>query len=92
MTQEDECEIKACLHFARKVIEHGNLAQAERLYRAILKQAEEVNDEGPLTGMVLLDLHEFYEKQNRHDESAPVWERIRRILIRGAAPWQKAES
>ena len=62
------------------------------LYKSLLKQAEMFEDDAYMTGVVLLDLHEFYEKQGRHDEAAPVWERIRKILLNGFQQWQKAKS
>lgn len=79
----DHRELEMCLAIASRMIEKGQLFRAEWLYKLILVQAEEIEEEGPRTGIVLLDLHALYEKQGRKDEAAPIWERIRRILIRG---------
>jgi hypothetical protein len=88
----DRCEIEACLSVAKMMIDRGHTFQAERIYKTLLQQAETMDGEGPLTGLVLLDLHEFYEKQGRLDEAAPAWERIRRILLSGFSLWTVAES
>jgi len=78
----DRDEIIIVLAAAHLLIEQGDVIHAERIYKTVLNQAETVDREGPLTGLVLLDLHDLYYEQGREDEAAPVWERIRRILIR----------
>lgn len=37
----------------------------------------------PLSGSVLLGLHDLYEAQGREDEATETWERIRLILLAG---------
>lgn len=76
-----EYEIRACLHFVSILKTRGEISQTERFCKMILSKAERSDDEGPLTGLVLLDLHDLYEQQGRHDEAAPVWARARKILI-----------
>ena len=76
-------EVRLCLMAANLVMTRGHTSLAERLFKAVLTQAEQIDGEGPLTGMVLLELHDLYYTQGRHDEAAPVWERMRRILIHG---------
>lgn len=88
----DRGELEACLSVAKMMVDRGHTFQAERIYKTVLHQAETIDGEGPLTGLVLLDLHEFYEKQGRDDEAAPAWERIRRILLSGFSLWTVAES
>lgn len=88
----DRGELEACLNVARLLVDRGHLFQAERIYKTVLQQAETIDGEGALTGLVLLDLYEFYDKQGRHDEAAPAWERIRRILLSGFHLWTVAES
>lgn len=88
----DRTDFEKCLSVAKLMVERGQTFQAERVYKSVLQQAENMDGEGPLTGLVLLDLHEFYEKQGRLDEAAPAWERIRRILLSGFHLWTVAES
>lgn len=79
-----EYGIHACLLVANWLQNRGRIADAERVYKLALRQADALEgEESPLTGLVLLDLHDFYEKQGRHDEAAPAWERVRRILVSG---------
>lgn len=88
----DRSDLDACLTVAKLMVSRGHVCHAERVYKSLLKQAEMFEDDAYMTGVVLLDLHEFYEKQGRHDEAAPVWERIRKILLNGFQQWQKAKS
>lgn len=81
----DNSEVRLCLTAARILTARGHNFQAERIFKQVLSQAEELDGEGPLTGLVLLDLHDFYEKAGRYDEARPVWERVRKILIRDCA-------
>lgn len=78
----DSGEVRLCLTAARILVARGHYLQAERVFKTVLRQAEEIDGEGPLTGLVLLDLHDLYEKEGRADEARPVWERVRKILIR----------
>lgn len=87
----DRSDLDMCLTVARLMTERGHLGQAERIYKTVLHQAEIIDGEGPLTGLVLLDLHALYEKQGRNDEAAPAWERIRRILVHGVQLWYDIE-
>ncbi|MFX6819273.1 tetratricopeptide repeat protein, partial [Acinetobacter baumannii] len=74
----EEYGIHACLLVANWLQSRGRIADAERVYKLALRQADALEgEESPLTGLVLLDLHDFYEKQGRHDEAAPAWERVR---------------
>lgn len=78
----DRDEVICCLRAAELLIEQGHAIQGERIYKAVLRQTEFIEEDGPLTGLVLLHLHDLYCEQGRNNEAAPVWERIRRILIR----------
>ena len=85
----EEYGIHACLLVANWLQSRGRIADAERVYKLALRQADALEgEESPLTGLVLLDLHDFYEKQGRHDEAAPVWERVRRILVSGVGKFR----
>ena len=85
----EEYSIQACLLVANWLQSRGRIADAERVYKLALRQADALEgEESPLTGLVLLDLHDFYEKQGRHDEAAPAWERVRRILVSGVGKFR----
>ncbi len=69
--------------FADEAMAAGRVDDAERLYKQALSQAEGMSEnDSPLVGSVLLELHYLYEKQGRHDEARPVWARIRAIFIK----------
>ena len=78
----DRDEVLFCLRAAELLIEQGHAFHGERIYKDVLRQTELVEDDGPLTGLVLLHLHDLYCERGRNNEAAPVRERIRRILIR----------
>lgn len=87
----DRGDLAMCLTAASLLLKRGHVQQAERILKTLLKQAEQIDDGGPLTGLVLIELHELYEYQGRNDEALPVWERIRKILLNGFESWQSAE-
>jgi len=77
-----ELVLKARLDAARALVERGQEQEAERLYRQTLGQAEAVAGESsPLTGLVLLELIDFYDHFKRSDEAEILWYRLRQIAI-----------
>jgi len=75
-----ELWIRESLQRAVLLVEQGKLSDAERIFVEALQKSEEFDKHGAITGLVLLDLHSFYEKQDRHQEASSTWERIRFIL------------
>lgn len=77
-----ELVVKAHLVIARSLLDSGKPEEAEEVYKQTLDQADAISGEGNLlAGLVLLELFELYENQGRHDEAAPVWSRIRQIVL-----------
>lgn len=51
------------------MVEDGKPEQAERIYKQVLRQAEMVTGEtSALSGMVLIELFDFYEKRKRRTD------------------------
>lgn len=73
--------VEARLCIGQSLIANGKAQDAERVYLQALSQAETAaGKDSPLAGMVLLDLIDLYDAQERHEETKPLWERIRKIL------------
>lgn len=73
--QERVIEVR--LAIAHTLIANGRGQEAERIYKQALKHAEaSTGPDSPITGMVLLDLFDLYEAQDRHGDAKPLWERI----------------
>jgi hypothetical protein len=73
--------VEARLSIGQTLIAEGKAKDAERVYLQALQQAEAAaGKDSPLAGMVLLDLIDLYDAQDRRDETKPLWERIRKIL------------
>lgn len=76
------CVIRARVEFAAQARARGELLHAELLYISALRDCEAVAGRlSPLTGYVLLDLHELYEELGLNEASAQVWEHIRQIFL-----------
>lgn len=73
--------VEARLCIGQTLIANGRAQDAERVYLQALNQAESASGkDSPLAGMVLLDLIDLYDAQERHEEAKALWERIRKIL------------
>lgn len=73
--------VEARLSIGQSLIAEGKASDAERVYLQALRHAEAAaGKDSPLAGMVLLDLIDLYDAQDRRDETKPLWERIRKIL------------
>ena len=70
---------------AELALKCGDFVESERLFSLALRQAEVCDGfYSPLAGSVLLGLHDLYEKQDRDEDAAIAWERIRIILLRSS--------
>ena len=78
-----EFVLKARLAHAQMFIDSGKPEEAERIYKLALEQAEAAEGkDSPLAGLVLLELFDLYRKQGRDEEGKPLWNRMRKILMR----------
>jgi len=73
--------VEARLSIGQSLIAEGKAKDAERVYLQALRHAETAaGRDSPLAGMVLLDLIDLYDAQERREEAKALWERIRKIL------------
>lgn len=82
MDASDESWIRDCIEQATRLLDVGESLEAEKLLDTALKMSEGLEPEGPVTGLVLLELHSLYENQGREIEAAIAWKRVRVILAR----------
>ena len=74
--------VETLLEHARQRRTKGRYAEAERISKKALDRAEAVTGKSSLlTGLVLMELLDLYDKQGREEESEALWHRIRDILL-----------
>ncbi len=80
-----QLQIDALIELSRKLKRDGSLAQAERLIRQTLIEAEaKAGENSALTGLALLELADLCDEQGRTEEAGQLWNRIKRIMIEQA--------
>lgn len=80
--EERRRSIESYLELAKVLAVAGNGAEAERLYKNLLRAVESIAGEDcPMGGSIMIELADLYEKQGRDREAEQLWERIRIILI-----------
>lgn len=81
--EERPRSIEAYLELAKVLAVAGNAAEAERLYKNLLRAVEATQGaDCPISGSILIDLAELYEKQGRDREAEQLWEQIGFILVK----------
>lgn len=85
--EERRRSIESYLELAKVLAVAGNRDEAERLYKNLLGAVEAIaGADCPITGSILIELAELYEKQGRDREAEQLWERIRFILVSELGP------
>lgn len=80
--EERQRSIESYLELAKVLAVAGNSDEAECLYKNLLRAVEAVaGTSDPISGLILIDLADLYEKQGREREAEQLWERIRLILV-----------
>jgi len=78
---EEDAFIRGGLERVKALRSDGQVFEAEELLNELLLQAESVAGESSaLVGLVLMELLDFCQKNERPDEAALVWERIRCVF------------
>lgn len=84
-----QLQIDALIKLSRKLRREGSLAQAERLIRQALIEAEaKVGTKSALAGLALLELADLCDEQGRKEEAGQLWNRIREIMIEHSKVYQ----
>jgi len=80
--EESRRSLESYLELAKVLTVAGNSAEAERLYKNLLRVIQAIEGaDGPVTGSILIELADLYEKQGREREAEQLWDQIRAILV-----------